>query len=131
MKSVIEVDGDLGLVRLTLSGVGSFEECSRLISELSAHPGVAPGFCVLADIRALQYAATLSESRALAGDRDRAGGATGPLAIVVGDDLHYGTSSQFGAISELRGRRVGVFRDVVEAEVWLGVRAAGKPGETA
>lgn len=81
------------------------------------------------DIRRLEYAATLGESRHLVEERERGGTNVGPTAIVVGDDLHHGTSQQFAALSELRGQKAAVFRDMVEAEVWLGVRKHGSAGE--
>ncbi len=129
MKSTIEVDASRRLVRLTLEGPGSVEDCVRLLGQMRDRPDIEPGFRTLVDIRRLQYAATLSESRYLVEERERGAKDFGPTAIVVGDDLHHGTSRQFAALSELRGKTAAVFRDMVEAEVWLGVRKHGSAGE--
>lgn len=131
MRSAVEIDASNRLVVLRLEGVGTFEECRGLIGDLASSPDVGPGFGVLADIRALKYPASLSESRQLADERSRVPRPAGPLAIVVGDDLHHGTSRQFAAVSEVRGRQVAVFRDMVEARAWLAARIPSAHGESA
>jgi len=131
MKSAIEVDPSQRLVTLRLEGIGTFEECRGLIGDLGARADIGTGFGVLADIRARQYPASLSESRQLADERSRMPRPAGPLAIVVGDDLHHGTSRQFAALSEVRGRQVAVFRDIGEARAWLSMRDAAEREESA
>ena len=44
-------------------------------------------------------------------------------AIVVNETYHYGMARMFQTLRDLEGDQVGVFKDVREARVWLGVSA--------
>jgi len=74
----------------------------------------------LSDVREMDYVPSITELRTIAFEfiRLRAAYRCG-VAFVVSNDTHYGLGRLLSALVDRAGLRIGVFRDVPEAEEWL------------
>lgn len=76
---------------------------------------------LLFDVRRSTEDRDADELRGIAGlVAENADMLSGRCALLAGDDLHYGLSRMFEAYCQARGLAARVFREVPEAESWLG-----------
>lgn len=94
-------------------------ELAAGMETLWADPAFDRRFAVLADMRAVRMNHTYEAGRGLAQAQAAKMPDRGPLAIIVGDDLSFGTCSQFATLAGFRGWIVAVFRDLAAAEAWI------------
>jgi hypothetical protein len=120
----LNVERAARLVRVCLFGKTSVDEHRQWLRELVNHPDWSPDFDVLVDVRELgdpnsdheqvravaQYAKQLNE---------RLG--TGRHAVVGDTDLLYGYCRMAEQLCFACPRELVVFRDMSEAERWLGI----------
>jgi hypothetical protein len=74
----------------------------------------------LSDVREMEYYPSITELRTIAFEfiRLRAAYRCG-VAFVVSNDKHFGLGRLLSALVDKAGVRIGVFRNVPEAEEWL------------
>jgi hypothetical protein len=102
------------------------ELCAHVRMDLSAE---AASYAELVDCTGATTNITGDEIRELAQERervDRRQRRPGPVAIVAQTDVFFGMFRMFDTLTE-QIRPIRVFRDVAEAERWLGA-AAEAPG---
>ena len=103
-------------------GVFSAQDVFDHFTALAADPAFDPSFYQLIDLRDVeQVDLETSFIRRHALERLFAGGAL--RALVVSSDIHYGLARMYGAYAEYASQNVRVFRDMHEAEQWLGLEA--------
>ena len=109
--------------RLVLSrawGVFTAQDLLDHYNALAADPAFDPSFSQLVDLRDVeQVELDTSVIRRHALERLFGGGAQ--RALVVSSDMHYGLARMYGAFAEFASQNVKVFRDMHEAEQWLGL----------
>lgn len=101
------------------AGPVTFDESMRTIRAVAAE--VASRQCgSLTDVREMDYFPSVAELRTIAVEfiRFRAAFRCG-VAFVVSNDKHFSLGRLLSALVETGGVRIGVFRDVAEAEEWL------------
>lgn len=74
----------------------------------------------LGDVREMEYFPSVTELRTIAFEfiRLRAAYRCG-VALVVSNEKHYGLGRLLSALVDKAGVRIGIFRDIPEAEDWL------------
>jgi hypothetical protein len=124
------VDREGCLVKVRLFGQTSVDEQRQCLSDIVNHPDWSPDFDVLVDVRELaapgfgypQVRAIAQYARRL---NERLG--TGRHALVGDTDLLYGYCRMGEQLCFACPRELTVFRDMSEAELWLGIGETG-PG---
>src|SRR3972149_3691406 len=118
------IDPSRKLVLTTATGVLTDDDLIRHKQRLVADPAFQPDMRQLSDVRGvtdlqvtplgvrLMVAADEAHAPALGGHR---------LAIVVIEDLTFGMARMYQMLAEDTTRSVGVFREIAEAEAWLGL----------
>lgn len=111
--------------RAVIVAVGGNDLASSIaaMDELAARADFLPGFAILCDFRENDYTPGASDSTKLA-DAYSSRFSGRPMAIVVSGLLHYGIANMITTIVRLRGSPVAAFREVAEAEAWLGAARA-------
>lgn len=109
--------------RLVLSrawGVFTAQDLFEHYTALAADPAFDPSFSQLVDLREVEWVGMEREDirrhalERLFGDRAR-------RALVVSSDLHYELARVYGAFAQYASQKVHVFRDMHDAEHWLGI----------
>ena len=121
MPAEYELDLALGLVRTKEWGVLTEDDLRELYERIRSDPAFDPSFRQLCDLREVTKITTtaealrfLAQSRVFSPDSRR--------AFVVGRAVDFGLARMFQAYSEVAGQTVEVFREMDEAEAWLGLK---------
>jgi hypothetical protein len=121
-----EIDVARGVVLTKQWGELSDGDLRGLYDRIRSDPAFDPTFRQLCDLRAVTRITTSVETlRALAQTRIFQPGAR--RAFVVGREVDFGLARLFQAYSEVEGGTVEVFRNMLDAETWLGLRPEGSP----
>jgi len=113
------IEPSRNLVAVVAAPPVTFDESMRAIRAVALE--VASQQCgALSDVREMDYVPSITELRTIAFEfiRLRAAYRCG-VAFVVSNDTHYGLGRLLSALVDRAGLRIGVFRDVPEAEEWL------------
>jgi hypothetical protein len=125
VPAVHEIDVRCRLVRTHESGELTDEDLRGLYDRIRADPAFDPSFQQLCDLRPVTRITTSVETlRFLAQSRLFLPGVK--RAFVVGREVDFGLARLFQAYSEVEGGTVEVFRNMSDAESWLGLSAEGK-----
>ncbi len=121
------IDKQRRLVLTTATGVLTEEELLDHKRALIVDPEFEPGMRELTDVRTIERlsvtAAGVRKMVALDQDHtDRLGDYR--LAIVAPTDASFGTARMYQMLTEANVQSIGVFRNMEEAEQWLGVASA-------
>ena len=121
MSFVFEIDPQQGLICKRGRGEVDAEGfCAQLVAE-TTHPDFRPGLRKIVDYDLLRPSFSASGIRKIADQvrdlEDRVG--TAQWAIVSDDDVVYGLTRMFMAVSEGSRIEVNVFRDMERARAWL------------
>lgn len=110
------------MVRMELTGTLSTEEVLACVDDAAQTIGSRQGFRLLSDHRGLDTPATPSQIQALVMRIGSHGDALSGLrwAIVTVMAASQGMMGQLARYASTVGVQVGVFRDMQEAEQWLG-----------
>lgn len=120
MPAKYEIDPALRLVRTFEWGELSDEDLRALYVRIRADPAFDPSFPEVCDLRSVTRITTSVETfRFLAQSRIFLPGAR--RAFVVGREVDFGLARLFQAYSEAEGGTVEVFRNMPDAEAWLGL----------
>ena len=123
MPAKHEIDPVLRLVRTCEWGELSDEDLRGLYDRIRADPAFDPSFRELCDLRSVTQITTSVETlRFLA--QSRIFLAAARRAFVVGREVDFGLARLFQAYSEAEGGTVEVFRNMPDAEAWLGLEQA-------
>jgi hypothetical protein len=119
------IDLALGLVRTREWGEVSDEDLRSLYDRIRADPAFKPSYRQLCDLRDVtRITSSVETLRFLAQLELFAPGAK--RAIVVGREVDFGLARLFQTYSEAEGGTVEVFRNMTEAERWLGLTTEGR-----
>lgn len=122
MPAVHQIDIPRRIVLTTEWGELSDADLRGLYDRIREDPAFDPAFRQLCDLRNVTKITTSVETlRYLAQSRIFSPGAK--RAFVVGREVDFGLARLFQAYSESEGQIVEVFRNLSEAEAWLGLRA--------
>lgn len=117
------VDKDAGIVYRTMSGEVTTDELLESYAATLKHPDFRPGMKALTDMRELKPKAFRSDVLRVAEfvlkHRDQIGDLR--IAVVVSADASYGLMRELEAELERSPVQIGLFRDMAEAEEWLGL----------
>jgi hypothetical protein len=117
-----DVDVSRRLVRTREWGELSDDDLRSMYDRIRKDPAFDPSYRQLSDLRAVTKMTTSVETlRFLAQSRIFQPGTR--RAFVVGREVDFGLARLFQAYSEVEGQTVEVFRNLAEAEVWLGIEA--------
>ena len=120
MPATYEVDLALRLVRTREWGVLTDEDLRQLYEKIRSDPAFDPTFRQLCDLRAVtQITTSVDTLRSLAQTQVFSPGVR--RAFVVGRAVDFGLARLFQAYSEVEGQTVEVFREMNDAEAWLGL----------
>lgn len=115
-------DPDTGILTLRFRGPLTAALALEALDRYSTESG---GFAVrlrLWDLRDVEIRMSTAEIQSvgrLSQERDRQGGTSGRLALVVGGDLAYGLSRMHQVFRESDAIAQRIFRDEAEARAWL------------
>jgi hypothetical protein len=124
VPAVHEIDVARGLVLTKEWDELSDGDLRGLYDKIRDDPKFDPSFRQLCDLRAVTRITTSVETlRSLAQSSLFHPGAR--RAFVVGREVDFGLARLFQAYSEAEGGTVEVFRNMSEAEAWLGLRPEG------
>lgn len=125
MPAMYQIDVARRVVRTKEWGELSDEDLRSLYDRIRSDPAFDPAFRQLCDLRSVTRITTsvetlrfLAQSRIFLHDSKR--------AFVVGREVDFGLARLFQAYSEVEGGTVEVFRDLTEAETWIGIDAEGR-----
>jgi hypothetical protein len=123
MSVQIAIDERGGFMRVTLTGALGFEAYVESFEALVSHASYRPGVNALWDFREAPLAGLPTETlrriiRFSAERRELRRGAR--VAIVVSSDADFGVARIFEAVAADLPIQFQVFRDIGEAEVWVG-----------
>jgi len=127
MPLTYEIDAMRGVISVTGIGELTDQQLVDLHNRFASDPAVKPEFAVLFDMRGATGAGVTPE-----GVRNLAGlpfvlSRESKRAVVVGTDLGFGMARMYGLRREPRNPVFEVFRDLDEAQGWIGLdRAAQK-----
>ena len=115
------------LVSVSVAGSMTVQRFLKIMRALFADPEFRPGMGILCDLRDVRSKGI--DARSLdtfygfcaATSKDRG---DSRMALVVKSDLGYGLSRAAQARGDLSDFKIGVFRDLSEAEAWLLTEAA-------
>jgi hypothetical protein len=125
VPAVHEIDIPRRLVLTIEWGELSDGDLRGLYDRIGEDPAFDPTFRQLCDLRNVTRITTSVETlRYLAQSPIFQPGAK--RAFVVGREVDFGLARLFQAYSETEGQTVEVFRDMSEAEAWLGLSGEGK-----
>ena len=123
MPHVAKLNDELGVVAIRYRGSLAFDEIAQAFGELVTLPGFRKGMKCVADFRKAHTSLTGVEIRrlaAIAGDTDHAWGAT-KWAVIASDDVIFGLSRMYSALTSDHEVATHVFRTVEAANDWLGI----------
>lgn len=114
------IEADARLVRLTYSGLVTFDEWAATMKSVFDDPTYQPGFAFLADRRMALTPTTLYVERAVTFIHDRRSRVAGSrLAIVVSNSGSFGMMSLAQMLAKHLVKDICVFKNLREAEHWL------------
>jgi hypothetical protein len=114
------IDLPLRLVRTHEFGVLTDDDLRELYEKIRTDPAFDPSFRQLCDLRNVTQITTSVETlRSLAQNHVFSPGSR--RAFVVGRAVDFGLARLFQAYSDAEGQTVEVFRDINDAEAWLGL----------
>jgi hypothetical protein len=114
------LDLPLRLVRTHEWGVLTDDDLRDLYEQIRTDPAFDPSFRQLCDLRGVTQITTSVETlRSLAQNHVFMSGSR--RAFVVGRAVDFGLARLFQTYSEAEGQAVEVFRDMNDAERWLGL----------
>jgi hypothetical protein len=117
-----DIDVPRRLVRTREWGELSDGDLREMYESLRRDPAFDPSFRQLCDLRSVTRITTSVETlRFIAQRRIFQPGTR--RAFVVGREVDFGLARLFQAYSEVEGQTVEVFRNMSEAEAWLGIGA--------
>ena len=120
MPAEYEIVREYRLVRTYESGELTDEDLRGLYDRVRADPAFDPSFRQLCDLRSVtRITASVETLRFLAQSRLFLPAAR--RAFVVGREVDFGLARLFQAYSEAEGGTVEVFRNMADAEAWLGL----------
>jgi hypothetical protein len=120
VPAVHEIDVGRHLVRTTEWGELSDDDLRRLYDRIRDDPAFDPSFRQLCDLRTVTKITTSVDTlRSLAQTSIFLPGAR--RAFVVGREVDFGLARLFQTYSEVEGGTVEVFRNMADAEAWLGL----------
>jgi hypothetical protein len=112
------IDVDRHLVLTRIAGEVSAADVAAYYAELRADPQYSPAYSILNDLTGATPIGIVGASvRAMAAESPVAPGAR--LALVVGNDLHFGLARMLQVYAEGRDVQVEVFKDHAKAREWL------------
>ncbi len=126
MPTTFEIRGRLVLV--TSDGAFSLEDAEGAVQRLLSDPAFEPGSSVLIDVRGSTESASageISERAEWFATLSRAH--IKRCALVTGDPLQFGLARMFSSFADATGMEVRAFREMSEAESWLGGPVQGPP----
>jgi hypothetical protein len=124
VPAVHEIDVARGIVLTKEWGELSDGDLRGLYDNIRDDPKFDPSFSQLCDLRAVTSITTSVETlRSLA--QTSLFQPAARRAFVVGREVDFGLARLFQAYSEAQGGTVEVFRNMSDAEVWLGLGAEG------
>ena len=121
MPHVAKLDRQLGVIAVEYRGEFDCREIARAFDELVAPRGFQRGLKCIADFRRAHTALTGEEVRQLAAVTQNTDHAWGQAkwALIASDDLIYGLSRMYSALTSDHEVRTHVFRTVEAANDWL------------
>ena len=123
MPTSYRIDKDAGVVYRTMSGVVTTDELLESYVTMLGHPDFRSGMKALTDMRELKPTAFRADVIRVAEfvrkHQDKIGDLR--MAIVVSTDASYGMVRELEAELEGAPVELSLFRDIGEAEEWLGV----------
>lgn len=120
MPATYHIDPARRLVVSTFMGNVSDAEVEKVIAAMASDPAFDPRFNNLVDARAVTDLAITTPAIRQSAERELFAESS-RRAFVVSDDAAYGVARMFQSLDVHGGERVGIFRDLAEAERWLGV----------
>jgi hypothetical protein len=123
MSYTLTVNSALGVIVLRAKRAMTVDEIRMVFVEMVSLRDFKEGLCLVADFRASGTSLTGDDIRQLAlhvHNYDAAWGVT-KWAFLASDNLMYGLSRMFGALTEQHQVTTQVFRNVEEADGWLGI----------
>ena len=120
------VDDVLRIVRVTATGIVDPDQELTLLERILADPRRRPGFGWLCDFRERSPAASAEHVRDVARVFLEHRAALGPsrMAALISRDVGHGLARMFDALVD-DALEVAIFRDLAEAEAWLGAPPRG------
>ena len=120
------MDVPLRLVRTHEWGVLTDQDLRELYEQIRTDPAFEPSFRQLCDLREVTSITTSADTlRSLAQNQIFSPGAR--RAFVVGRAVDFGLARLFQTYSEVEGQTVEIFRDMIDAERWLGLDPQQRP----
>lgn len=127
MAVTYAIDGEAGIVRLTLSGKPTFQEWSRAVDALRADAAYRPGYHIISDRSGMDGPPTAGFVREVADYlRARPELRGGRWAIVAPDPAGYGMGRMTEALIQLSGVEARSFHTMGAAVAWLDGKGAGE-----
>lgn len=113
--------GDLGVVVIQFSGHIAYEELQKALEVLPNLPGFRPHLKLIADFRDCQTSMTGREMQKLAEAARKTDSAWGETkwAFLAPEDVIFGLSRMYMALTEDYQAETHVFRSLEETEGWL------------
>ena len=103
------------------SGKVTYEEIMQARGQILAHPRLGDGSVVLVDAEKVTGVPTTMELRAIARTlRPLRTAGVGALAFATSSSFVYGVTRMFSAFAEDSGMKISAFREMDEAQRWLG-----------
>jgi hypothetical protein len=124
MPMTYTIDAPRQLVRATGSGVLTDDDVMNHRQALATDPAFTAGMRELSDICAVtDFQVTPAGVRIMvaADVKMVPSGGMHKLAVVAEENVAYGMSRMYQTFGEPNIRSVGVFRNIKEAEAWLGI----------
>jgi len=125
MPHSIKLNDALGVIVLRSAGNVDFTELRNDLDELVRLPGFREGLALVADFRGSSTPVTAAEIAKLADYAKRTDAKWGVTkwAFIAADDLTFGLTRMFMAMTEDYDVTTQVFRDDIRADGWLGLGA--------
>lgn len=123
MSHTLTLNDELGVIVLRAKEAMSFDEFCGVFKEMVRLPGFREGLSLVADLRGSGTKLTGENIRQLAAHARATDAAWGDTkwSIIAADDLMFGLSRMFGALTDDHQIDTHVFRDVEKADGWLGL----------
>lgn len=121
MPHQMSLVGDLGVVVVRFSGRIDYEELQKTLDELAKLPGFRPHLKMIADFRDCATSMTGPDVQKLAAYARKTDAAWGDTkwAVLAPDDVIFGLSRMYMALTEDYQVQTHVFRSVPETDDWL------------
>ncbi len=123
MSHTLSFNHGLDVVVLRVTQVVDIVELQKALGEIVHLSGFKEGLCLVIDLRKCKTALSAADMRQLAEHAESADAKWGKTKwlILASSDLAYGLSRMFIALSEKHEVETKVFRNLVQADDWLGL----------